>query len=61
METIYREHDFPADCLIKLVLPKNSLPNLLASVVSIGYADSVVFPDLEGLAKEIRRFFGFWV
>lgn len=61
METAYQEHDFPTDCLVKLVLPKTCLPKLMASVVSIGYSDSVVFPDLEGLAKEIRRYFGYWV
>jgi hypothetical protein len=29
------------------------------SILSHGITESVVFPDLEGLAKEMRREFGF--
>ncbi len=61
MEVTYSEASFPEDSLFKVVLPTTSLPTLLKSAVSIGYTDSVVFPDLEGLAKEIRRHFGYWV
>lgn len=55
IEDIYRDSDFTQDCLIKLVLPSGKIHNLLESIVSIGYTDSVVFPDLDGLAKEIKR------
>jgi hypothetical protein len=32
---------------------------LLDSVLSVGFTDSVAYPDLEGLAMEIKRSFGF--
>jgi hypothetical protein len=61
MENIYVTNEFPQDSLRKLILPKESIPNLLKSIISIGYTDSVIFPDLEGLAKELKRFFRFEV
>jgi hypothetical protein len=61
MEQIFMDHGFSQECLKKLVLPSDKIANLLRSVVSIGYTDSVVFPDLDGLAREIRRAFNFEV
>jgi hypothetical protein len=34
---------------------------LLDGLIKIGYTDSVIFPDLDGLAKETKRFFGYEV
>lgn len=59
MEETYIDHSFPQDCLTKLILPKNHISDLMNSLNAIGITDSVVYPDLEGLAKEIRRFFKF--
>jgi hypothetical protein len=61
MEEIYMKLKFPQDCLRKLVVPSASIPTLLHSVLSVGYTDSVIFPDLDGLAKELKRFFKFRV
>lgn len=59
MEETYLNDNFPQDCLIKLVLPKDKITELENSLTSLGTTDSVVYPDLEGLAKEVRRFFKF--
>lgn len=59
MEDIYIDDSFPQDCLIKLVFPKNKISSLLNSLMSIGITDSAIYPDLEGLAKEIKRFYKF--
>jgi FRG domain-containing protein len=59
MEDTYTKHSFPQDCLIKLILPKENILSLLNSLISLGTTDSVVYPDLEGLAKEVRRFYKF--
>ncbi len=59
MEDMYINLDFPQGSLTKLILPKDKIESLLSSVISIGITDSVVFPDLEGLAREIKRFFGY--
>ncbi len=59
MEDTYISESFPQDCLMKLVFPKAKINSLLQSLTSLGITDSVVYPDLEGLSKEIMRFFKF--
>ena len=59
MEILYDQESFPADALIKIVLPKAHLSELRDSLFGIGYADSMIYPDLSGLAIEIKRSFGF--
>jgi len=61
LEDTYAVREFPQDCLTKVVLPREHIPLLLQSLVRIGFSDSVVFPDLDGLAKELKRFYGFRV
>jgi hypothetical protein len=58
MEAMYAK-GFPTDCLIKGVLPRPTIGELRKAIVDYGITDSVVFPDLEGLAREIKRSFGF--
>ena len=59
MEATYASADFPADCLVKLTVPKGSLPSLEEEFFALGFTDSVVWPDLDGLGREIKRNFGF--
>lgn len=59
MEKIYIDNDFPQDCLYKITFSKNILPGLLDAIRRNGITDSVIFPDLDGLAREIRREFKF--
>ena len=61
MEEVYDKENFPPNCLIKVTLTRARLPNLRKSVLNYGVTESVIFPDLEGLAWEIRRTFGFEV
>lgn len=61
MEAIYEADKFPPDSLVKLVIPKSKIARLLDSLTSIGYTDSVSYPDLHGLAREIKRQNGFSV
>lgn len=61
MEKLHGDEQFPNDCLIKVVLKRSRISNFRKSVLTYGVCESVVFPDLEGLAKEIRRNFGFEV
>jgi hypothetical protein len=48
-----------ASALSKIEIPKGSRGALRSSLTSIGLTDSTVFPDLDGLAREIRRRHGF--
>ena len=61
MEVVYDLEGFPADCLMKLVLRKGRLPHMYEALRRQGITDSVVFPDLDGLAREIKREFSFEV
>lgn len=61
MEQSYKDNDYPQNCLLKLKIEKSNIGNMLSALVKIGFTDSVVYPDLTGLAKEIKRYFGFWV
>lgn len=61
MEEIYIAHAFPQDTLSKLTVPANLIGPLLDKLVWMGISDSVIYPDLEGLAKETKRQFGYEV
>jgi hypothetical protein len=47
------------DVLRKMEIPGSHVHDVLNQLTSIGYTDSVVYPDLDGLAKETKRIFGF--
>jgi hypothetical protein len=59
MNQTYESEGFPGSCLLKVVLKRAVLPKMRASILKHGITESVVFPDLEGLAKEIKRSFEF--
>jgi hypothetical protein len=61
MEKVFVKEAFPKDSLIKVILSRKALPQIRKSLLNNGITESVVFPDLEGLAKEIKRMFGFEV
>lgn len=45
--------------LSKITIPGASVLQIAKSLTAIGYTDSVVFPDLDGLSREIKRGYGF--
>jgi hypothetical protein len=59
MESVVASEAFAEDCLIKVVIGKGALARMRKSLLNHGITESVVFPDLEGLAREIKRVFGF--
>ncbi|MEW6667679.1 MAG: FRG domain-containing protein [Thermodesulfobacteriota bacterium] len=61
MESVYERESFPAGCLMKIALRKGKLPSIHEALRRHGLTDSVVFPDLDGLAREIKREFAFEV
>jgi hypothetical protein len=61
MEQVFKDDAFPATCLRKIVIPKSVISRMRKSLLNHGITESVVFPDLEGLAKEIKRLFEFEV
>jgi hypothetical protein len=61
MEKMFEMDQFPAMSLTKLIFLKDDVGNMQRSLREHGITDSVVFPDLDGLAREMRREFGFEV
>lgn len=59
MEDAFLEESFPSLCLQKVVLARDILPAMRRSILKNGITESVVFPDLEGLSREIKRDFEF--
>src|SRR5687767_6275879 len=61
MEVAYEQESFPSECLMRLVIKKGRLPHMYEALGGHGLTDSVAFPDLEGLAREIKREYSFEV
>lgn len=61
MDDIFATHPFPDEAMSKLVIPAGLIKPLLEKLVWMGISDSVIYPDLEGLAKETKRQFGYEV
>lgn len=59
MEEMFTKDKFPSESLIKIVLKRSVIANMRDAVLRHGITESVVFPDLQGLAQEIKRTFGF--
>jgi hypothetical protein len=59
MEDIYKTRDYPLDSLIKVRVPNAEKSKLLKALFEVGFTHSVVYPDLAGLAKEMKHSFGF--
>lgn len=61
MERQFANGSFPAESLTKIVIPSEKIAEILAMLLKLGYTDSVTYPDLSGLAMEIKRYHGFRV
>ena len=61
MEAVYKHEKFPSDCLIKLAIKRGRLPHMYEALKRHGLTDSVAFPDLDGLSREIKREYSFEV
>lgn len=61
METLLRSGAFPAIALSRVVIPPARIQSMRISLLNQGITESTVFPDLEGLARETKRHFGFEV
>ena len=59
MEKVYLEDKFPDGVLSKIEIGHDKVSDIRLSLFRKGFTDSVVFPDLDGLSRELRRVFGF--
>lgn len=61
MEDQFSDGGFGTSDLVKIVIPAKSIESMLSMLLRLGYTDSVTYPDLAGLAMEIKRSRGFGV
>lgn len=61
LEDHFSDGDFPENSLIKIEVRKSYQDDMLKQLMSLGIMDSTVYPDLDGLAREIKRSTGFGV
>lgn len=59
MEKLLIDRNFRGNELMKVTIAHHRIPAMRKSLLNHGITESVVFPDLEGLARETRRYFGF--
>ena len=59
MEKVYETTGFPDGALTQVLVPANKITPMLEMLLSIGYTDSVSYPDVHGLVLEIKRLNGF--
>ncbi|MBC7686057.1 MAG: FRG domain-containing protein [Bdellovibrionales bacterium] len=50
---------FPSNCLTKLIIPRANIENMKKEMFALGISEATIYPDLEGLAIELKRICGF--
>ena len=59
MEQLYRDGEFPRGSLSRVVITKSRIESLRKMLFSHGITEGSIFPDLEGLGRDLRKLFGF--
>jgi hypothetical protein len=59
MEDMVSGAAFPANTLVKIEIEPENVKKILGEMIASGQADTMVYPGLDGLAKEMKRNFGF--
>jgi hypothetical protein len=59
MEDHVKYDGFPEQCLTRVVLTRGVIRNIRKALFRHGISEAVLFPDLEGLARDLRRSYGF--
>lgn len=59
MEKVYLTDTFPDGILKRIEISHDKVEEFKLSLFRKGFTESVVFPDLDGLARELRRVFEF--
>jgi hypothetical protein len=59
MDQITQHADVPSGCLMRLVVTRGVIGKMRDSLFQHGITDAALFPDLEGLARDLCRTYGF--
>ena len=59
MENLYQREPFPEGCLVRVRISRGSIGAFSQSLFRHGITEGAIFPDLEGLGRDLRRLVGF--
>ena len=59
LETFADDFKDPSPCVWRIEIPPTSVVSLATQLRSVGVSESMIFPDLEGLARELKSLEGF--
>ena len=59
MEKVAEDGTFPSNALEKILIKKENVLPFLSSLYRKGFVESVIYPDIHGLAAEMKRSFGY--
>ena len=59
MEKLIGTGRFPSSALSCIITHPARIASMRNSLLNLGITETVVFPDLDGLARETKRYFGF--
>jgi hypothetical protein len=58
MEEEFEDEHYPAESLTKIEVPAGSIGQVRSAIDALGMTESMIYPDLEGLARELTRRYG---
>jgi hypothetical protein len=61
LDNIYQAGSFDPDTVVQAQIPEDAVHSIMRALFATGITDSVVYPDLAGLALDIKRYYGFRV
>jgi hypothetical protein len=59
MQQIFSNEPFSDRAMVKYIIPEGVADAILQKLYATGFTEAVMFPGLDGLAKETKRLFGF--
>jgi hypothetical protein len=59
MDRVFNDRGFDEATLVKVVVERAAIPTLRKAILNYGFSEPVVYPGLDGLAKETKRLLGF--
>lgn len=60
-EAMESMNGIPQEALTRVLIPATATEAMFRSLLGLGFTDSMLFPDLEGIARDLKRQYGFKV
>ena len=59
MQNVFATESFLDASMLKYLIPSDAVDPMMQKLYATGFTEAVMFPGLDGLAKETKRLFGF--